>query len=372
MNKQRRLAILSVTLCLAALPFASRTIAQPVVPQNLEGGNLYVYAVGMDRALWFTKKSYGAWGGWQRLGGKINGSPDACSPNPGKILVMLRANDDTIDGVTFDFVGKSATWSGYGSKIGSDPGLACAPGDKVSLFVRGHNNAELYATGAENGAWSSLYTEDKVPVGLAIEDVQKRAAQPVKKSLWQKYKDWVGGEPFYVTVPYVLGAWGLGGQIKGGPEGVIFGTPAKQRQAVFVRGLDDFIWWRVTDDGNSKWLNFESLGGLKMTSDPTVVPWRNGGLLLFARGMDNKLWVREFRGGQQWTAWFPWGGPVLAGSPDATSWGPGRVDVFARGADGQVLHAWRDDNDVLAKEPKWEIVPNGTVLSDPTAVGTTW
>lgn len=343
MNKVLVSVLGLVTLGLAAPAALGQ---KELIPSTLEGGNLYVYAVGQDQALWRTAKKYGAWQGWERLGGKISGSPDACSSNPGRVVVMLRAQDNTIDALVHNPLNGTGAWYGYGSKVGSDPSVACGAGDRLSLFVRGHNNSELYATGAEGGVWASLYGSDRVPRGLAIEDVQGKASQPVKKSLWEKFVDFHAGPPF--AYDSVLGASGLGGQIKGSPDGTIFGTLNSPRQAVFVRGMDDSIWWRVTDKANKKWMPFNSLGGLKMSSDPTAIPWKNGGILLFARGLDNALWVRQYRAeNQQWTAWFSWGG-TLAGSPDATTWGGNRVDVFARAADGSVLHAWREDDDVLA------------------------
>jgi hypothetical protein len=328
-------------------------------------GNIFVYVPGQDNTLWHNKYTNGKWNGWQSLGGKGVAGVDACSPNPGKMVVALRGTDNSVGAAIFNFdQSSSPAWFHYGSKIGSDPAVGCRAGDKLNLYARGHNNKELYGAWAESGVWANMYTVQN-GIGLAIEDVAGKAkAQASEKSFWEKVKEFHAGKPFS-SGNSVLGAAGLGGQMKGSPDACSFGG---DKQAVFVRGTDDAIHWRMWD--GSQWSQFESLeDGVKMSSDPSAVSRRSGEIMLFARGMDNKLWVREYRNAK-WGPWIPWGG-VLAGSPKATSWGGNRVDVFARSADGSILHAWRDDTDVLVKSPQWENI-GGKVFADPTAVGVKW
>ena len=327
------------------------------IPSGLEGGNLYVYVAGFDGALWTIKKNFGTWGNGKSLGGRGIIGLDACSPNPGKTVVMLRGTGNVLGSAIFDNSTGKSGWVNYSSLIGSDPGTACQPGDKVNLFVRGHNNNELYAAYAENGVWAQMYQLDGGHP--AIEDVAGKAAALKKKdeSFWN-----FGGAAF---TSGMLGASGLGGGMKGSPDGVSFGG---NNRAVFVRGNDDYIWWRVTFDGKP-WEQFESLGGLKMTSDPTAVSRKPGEILVFARGEDNKLWVKQYLNGT-WRAWLPWGGTV-AGNPDATSWGGNRVDVVYRGTNGEVYHAWLDDA-LYGKEPKIEKIPGVITNADPTIVAATW
>jgi hypothetical protein len=331
----------------------------------VSSGNIYVYAPGQDNALWHNKYANGKWSGWQSFGGNGIGGVDACSPNPGKMVVALRNTDNSVGAAIFNFDKSSnPAWFHYGSKIGSDPAVACRAGDRLNLYARGHNNTGLYGTWAENGIWANLYVIEKGD-GLAIEDVVGKAnRKPSEKSFWDKIGETIAGKAFTYSSE-ILGAVGLGGQMKGSPDACSFGG---DKQAVFVRGMDDAIYWKMWD--GSKWSEFESLeGGVKMSSDPSALSRRSGEIMLFARGTDNKLWVREYRNGQ-WGAWLPWGG-VLAGSPKATSWGGNRIDVFARSADGSILHAWRDDTDALIKTPQWENI-GGKISTDLTAVGVKW
>ncbi len=291
--------------------------------------------------MWSIKSTNGKWAGWQKLGGGLTGGIDACSPNPGKIITMFRANDGaTIWQAVFDYTNSKGAWSSLYSKIGSDPSVTCGAGDKVWLFTRGFGNTAVYGTGAENGQWASLFDGNKVGAGTPIEDVAGKASAPVKKSLWDKVGDMLpGGEPFFAEMG-IIGAGPMGGAMKGNPESVTVGG----KPYVFVRGTDDYVWW-IRWEG-SKWSAWESIGKMKVSSDPTAVVRKNGSeIWLFARGDDNQLWAIRFD--ESWGGWISWGG-TLAGNPEATSWGGNRVDVFARSSDGKVLHAWRDDEEAAA------------------------
>jgi len=315
-----------------------------LVPTKTDDGSLYVYAVGLDDALWTIKKSKGTWGASNRLDDSSFGGPDACSPNPGKIIVAYPGAGYRLTVKSFDYSNTISSRSGFG-KIGSDPTVLCQSGDRVTLFVRGSNNTQLYWSYAENGAWPIK----KVPDFLPIEDVAGKSCDKLC-------------EDGLLVYPF-------GGAMKGSPDGVAFGG---DNRAVFVRGTDDHIWWRVTFDNKTwaPWEDFSPLGGIRVTSDPTAVSRKPGEILLFARGENNMLWVTQYSKGK-WTMWVPWGG-VMAGSPDATSWGGNRVDVFYRGADGSLYHVWRDDTEALIKAPKIEKVPNMAIKNDPTAVGVKW
>ncbi len=213
----------------------------------------------------------------------------------------------------------------------------------------------VYGTGAENGVWASLFDGNKVGAGTPIEDVAAKAAAPVNKSFWDKLMP--GGEPFFAEMG-MIGAGPMGGALKGNPDSVTIGG----KPYVFVRGTDDYVWWNRWE--GSKWSGWESIGKMKVSSDPTAVVRKNGTeIWLFARGDDNQLWACRFNG--IWGSWVSWGG-TLAGNPDATSWGGNRVDVFARSSDGKVLHAWRDDDEALVKTPQWETIPDGTLSNAPS------
>lgn len=355
-----------VTACQAAPPEkkAEKPVDKPA--EKADSGDLYVYAVGLDDRLWTIKKTKGVWGGRQQLAPVVGGGVDACSPNPGKIIVAFRAQNNAAYIGLFDYANGKHGWFNFISKIGSDPTVLCQSGDRVTYFVRGHNNTGLYGTYAENGVWALMNIGDGD--GLAIEDVVSKGGQASSISFWDKIT--FAGEKFTDGTLMITGH-PFQGAMKGSPDGVAFGG---DNRAVFVRGTDDRVWWRMTSD-NKTWSNWQEVSpssgaGIKITSDPSAVSRKNGEILLFARGENNMLWVTQYKGGA-WTGWVPWGG-VMAGSPDATSWGDNRVDVFYRNADGSITHVWRDDTDGLIKEPKSETVPNMAIKNDLTAVGVKW
>ena len=327
-----------------------------LVPQRL-----LVFAVGEDKALRYATWQ-GSWGGWASLVGVVNGSPDACSPNPGEVIVFLRASDNTLEALGFDLTHGASPYVSYGSKIGSDPSVVCRAGRKIDVFVRGHNNKALYHTYAEDGRWAFYYN---VAPGYAIEDVIAAAGNPPPAKGASFWENLFGGAKLtWPAASWSLGGAPLGAEIKGSPDACAFGG---EKRAVFARGKDDYIWWRYWN--GATWVAWESLGGLRMSSDPAAISRGDGKIDLFARGENNQLYVRSFANGI-WTPWFSWGG-TLSGGPDATTWGGNRIDVFARGADGTLQHAWRDDDKPLGIQPQWESVA-GKILGDPTAVGVRW
>ena len=344
------------------IPGVSGDTGEAKVAPATSAKTLFVFGVGEDKALWYTKWN-GGWGAWERLGGIVNGGPDACSPNPGEIVVFLRANDNTIDAIGYEMGKGASPFVGYGSKIGSDPSVVCRAGKKIDLFARGHNNTALYHTFAEDGRWAFYYN---VQNGYAIEDVMTAAANPAPPEKAGFWGNLFGVGAKFTTPPegWSLGGAPLGGEIKGSPDACAFGGV---KRAVFARGMNDYIWWRYWD--GSQWTAWEDLGGLKMSSDPSAISRGDGMIDIFARGENNHLYVRSYKNGI-WTPWFSWGG-ILSGGPDATSWGGNRIDVFGRGADGALWHAWRDDNKPLGIQPAWENV-GGKIIADPTAVGVPW
>lgn len=74
-----------------------------------------------------------------------------------------------------------------------------------------------------------------------------------------------------------------------------------------------------------------------------VVSWAPGRLDVFARGIDDNLWIKSWTG-QSWVpSQFDYallGGPIV-GTVSVASWGPNRLDLFARGTDGNCyIKSW--------------------------------
>jgi hypothetical protein len=100
---------------------------------------------------------------------------------------------------------------------------------------------------------------------------------------------------------------------------------------VFVRGTDNGLWHRWSDDGGVTWGNWEPLGGI-LTSDPAAVSWSSGKVDVVARGTDNAIWIRSWTASTGWNNWASLGGVATSG-PDIASCTAGHLDVFVRGTD---------------------------------------
>ncbi|MBA2734173.1 MAG: hypothetical protein H0U54_15000, partial [Acidobacteria bacterium] len=252
---------------------------------------------------------------WKDIGGIVIGAPDACSPNPGQLAVFVRSRYDC------PFAKRKSTigWSSYmavGACGHSEPAAVCRSGGRADFFV----------------------------VNLKDGQVWRRELQP--EPPWSKQ---------------TLGWSNWGGFAKGSPDACSWGG---SRLDVFVRGSDDYIWHRWIDD-SGVWHDWESLGGLKMTSDPSAVAPRSGVIYVFGRGENNQLWAKIYnQQSDRWGPWLPWGG-VLAGAPDACSWGGKRVDVFARNAKNSLIHRWISDDGKMSAD--WDAFV-GELDSDPSAV----
>ncbi len=131
--------------------------------------------------------------------------------------------------------------------------------------------------------------------------------------------------------------WGpsvsLGGKLKGAPSVVAWG-PNLENVSVFVRGLDDALWWNTIHLGSGKQEsgNWQSIGVGTISSSPSCVASINSRINCYARGMDNALWVVTFQDTEigKWGPWHSRGGSIL-GAPSATRWSLGHDVVFARG-----------------------------------------
>jgi hypothetical protein len=136
--------------------------------------------------------------------------------------------------------------------------------------------------------------------------------------------------------PMVANSWdpsvSLGGKSNGSPSAVVWGPPSNI--SVFVRGLDDGLWWNTTpNNGQFKWGGWKSIGG-KISSSPSCVASTNSRIDCYARaGADNALWAVTYQDIDigKWGRWHSLGGG-LNGAPSASRWGLGHDVVFARGS----------------------------------------
>jgi hypothetical protein len=334
---------LVATLLATAGSFAAANVTQVTVlaQSNKPPSRVFVFARGMDAALWYKTYDGTQWGQWETLKGIITGSPDACSPNPGEVIAFARGKSGELFYKRATLGNISEPWETFRTVVASDPGAVCRSGGKIDVFVRGTVGQGVWHAWYDNGMWQNQYGIDPKP----------------GSSEFRQELTGIGGEAF-------------GGAIIGGPDACSWGG---KRLDVFVRGLDNIIWHKYRDDQGTihEW---ESLGGLTMTSDPSAVALTSGLMSVFARGENNQIWTKSYNlKTDRWGPWLPLGG-VLSGGPDVARTADNRADVFARGADGAIWHTsliYKGGLPDLKSVPGWESL-GGQLSSDPSVVGVNW
>src|SRR6266508_1173816 len=267
-----------------------------------------LFARGSSNQLLHRWYAYGAWSGWENLGGTLSSAPTAVSWAPGRIDVFARGASNQLLHRSW----ASGTWSGWenlGGVLSSAPDVAAWGSGRLDVFVRGGSNL-LYHRWFSGGRWSAG---------------------------WEN----------------------LGGTLSSAPGAVSWGFG---RVDVFARGASNQLLHRSWASGG--WSGWENLGGV-LSSAPDVAAWGSGRLDVFVRGGANQAWHRWFSGGRWSAGWENLGGTLSSG-PGAVSWGSGRVDVFARGASNQLIHRWYTGG--VGWTSTWEGL-GGTLADDPDASG---
>jgi hypothetical protein len=134
--------------------------------------------------------------------------------------------------------------------------------------------------------------------------------------------------------------------------------------AVYVRGTDGRIWWRVvqafSDPAYST--SWRPLPGVT-ASGPDVVQVAGTELWLAARSATSTLLVRR-QSGATFGDWLDLGGVITSAPVLMVETGTDRIWAFARGDDGAVWHRIRGGNGVWAP---WRTI-GGRLTSAPDAV----
>ncbi|HUR99567.1 MAG TPA: hypothetical protein VMZ26_15990 [Pyrinomonadaceae bacterium] len=341
MSLSTRLKI--ITYCAAVL--LSMGCIQSSFAQISPPEKVFVFARAAGGRLNYRMFDGKSWAAWNTLDGIILGAPDVCSPNPGEVMIFARGQGGPSESElffrTFEPTGTSSPWNSFRTKVGSDPGAACRSGGKVDVFVSGYGNSTAWWAWFENGAWANQYSIDPKP----------------------------GSSEFRNPLP-AIGGKVMGGAMLGSPDACSWGG---KRLDLFVRGTDEYIWHKFRDD-NGTWHEWTSLGGMKMTSDPSAATRAKGQMSIFARGENNQIWTTTYTlANDRWSPWLPIGG-VHAGGPDATRTADNRIDVFSRGADNALWHTsvtYKGNIPDIKSVPAWESL-GGKILSDPSAVGVNW
>jgi hypothetical protein len=310
---------------------------------NNPPSKVFLFARGNDKAIWYNIFDGTNWQGWEALGGVIRGGPDACSPDDKQLIVFARGLGGPGDGTLFykklTYGKKPESWVSFHTKVGSDPTAACRSFGDFDVFAQSLDSPGVWHAWYENKTWANLFSDPN---------------------------------PGNVMFPSPgIGGKSIGGGIYGGPDACSW---SGKRLDVFARGAGNYIHHKGRND-DGVWGEWESLGGLPMTSDPSAAARFKGEMTVFARGTNNKLWMKSYSmESDRWSPWFPIGGMDIVGSPDVTATKSGRIDIFARGADNAIWHTsimFKYNIPDLKNIPAWESL-GGAFTSDPSAVAVNW
>lgn len=185
------------------------------------------------------------------------------------------------------------------------------------------------------------------------------------------------GNYYLETFNPTTNAWN-GWDALGAPPGGAIGDAAlvswaPGRLDLFVRGADNKLWqrWRPTADSFwSPWIQPVGPDGI-LTSSPTASSRGPGRLDVFVLGNDGNVYQRQYEGDAGWSiGWLGQGKPAgtvgLVGNPSSTSGDGRQVFVFARGTDDKLwVKKWDGSTWSAWLKP---VGDDGTLASSPAAV----
>jgi hypothetical protein len=277
------------------LPFCSNTPNKaPQMDRRVDA-----FARGTNNHLMHRWYAYGAWSGWEDLGG-IASAPRVVSWGPGRIDVFVRGSDSRLYHRWYAS-GSWSSWENLGG-VASTPDVTSWGSGRLDLFLRG-SDGRLYHRWFD-GRWSSWENLGGVASapraaswGSGRLDVFARGSDSRLYHRWYAGGRWSGWENLggVAFTPDVT-SWGSG------------------RLDLFVRGSDSRLYHRWFDGGWSSW---ENLGG-GLTSGPGAASWGHNRLDVFVRGAGNVMYHRWNSGGG-WSGWENLGG-ALASDPDPSGW----------------------------------------------------
>ncbi len=240
------------------------------------------------------------------------------------------------------------------------PAVAMRPAGGVHVVARDGAGTVLSLDPATGWHWQVrggiVASEDPVAVASTptrIEAFVRDEQRRLRHAAWTTGSGW--------------SAWSdRGGVLTSRPAAI---TAVGGEVLVFARGLDQALWViRMAGGAVAPWA---TLGGV-LTSGPAAVSWGGGRVDVFARGLDRALWWKTRNGGA-WSSWRSLGG-TLAGAPVVASTGAGRLDVVALDAAGGLVHrgfaggAWSDWRTLGGRAPDEPAAQPAIVASGPDRV----
>ena len=295
--------------------------------------NLFAFAVGTDQALWYAQLNGFAdvggnanlWSQWHSLGGVAMSPP--CAVRSGDLSVDVFAVGEhsellhwqfrngawtswpievVVGGVTASAASRirppfpTRNWESLGGILTSPPHAVVfgALHDTILVFGRGTDQA-LWVKASVHGAWRNW------------DSLGHTLSSPPRAVTWQSETFAVFALGTDSAIRCTMGdTWhSLGGSFSSAPYAVATLNHIHVFAADAQSALQHCSW-----DGNS-WTNWESLGGILMSS-PTANSLPNNELVhVYGLGTDSAIWRRRLVG-NSWADWDSLTGPFL--SPPST------------------------------------------------------
>lgn len=283
---------------------------EPAAVTTLDG-HLAVFGRGSDNSIWWKKQvnANGDWSvDWRSLGtppAGILGSPAVALNAVGAMVVFVQGGDNAI-WHRWQTSRNSQTWSDWvslGGNVTSAPGAVLDKNGCLVVFARGTDNAIWQRWQIRpNQEWSSQWHSlggATVGTPVATLNVEKQVvvfARGPDNAIWQRWQTRPYTPPSAITLPEReqygswVGTWeSLGGNVSSAPAACL---NADGGLVVFARGLDNSVWHRWQTSRNGEWSRtWESLYG-DVSSAPSASLYQDGRLVAFARGTDSAVWYR--------------------------------------------------------------------------------
>lgn len=356
-----------------SLPSTIRKDANITSVSTVRGG-VSLFSIGEDGSAWSTyfdpRVANPKWSGWFSLGGKLRAGSDitAVSTVDGGVSLFAIGQDDAVWSNFYDPRVANPKWSGWfslGAKVraGANISAVSAAQGSVSLFVVGMDGAvwsKYFDARIPNAKWSEWFSLGaKVRVGsnvTAVSTVQGGISLftvGLDDAVYSAYFD-----------PRIANAkwsewFSLGGKVRFGAN--VSAVSATQGSvSLFVVGMDGGVWSKYFDAriANAKWSDWFSLGAKIQTGTSiTAVSTVEGGISLFAVGLDNAVYSAYFDPripNAKWSDWFSLGGKTRnLANISAVSTNTGSVSLFTVGTDNFTYSKYFDARIANAKWSEW-------------------
>lgn len=319
-------------------------------------GEIEVFAIGTDGALWHiwqTPGGTGPWSPWYSLGGTLKGTPSVVRNIDGRLQVFARGMDDTQQYNCQAIPGSNAWdgWQSLGGILRSDPAAAVNADGRLEVFVRGTDNQVWHIfqnAPNDNHSWTPAWHAlggSIMSTPVVVMNVDGRL---------EVFGTWIDGSVAHIWQQHPhAGPWYPQGWAKLPRAFCVAGTPAvavhSRRELpwygavqVFARGTDNQVRY-IMVRGNyvltPLWTKFDGV----VNSDPILGVNTGERLELFARGMTGDLlhiwqWNPGF---SSWYQEWQWLASGISSRPAVARNADGRLEVFAAGNYGSLEHIWQ-------------------------------